>query len=165
MVRRAISLGAVLAVVLAATIQGANLVLGARIFAAFWSFEMPVRTHSETASRTSDRQDDGTLREPKLGLVRPGYLADLIIVDGNPAYNLKFMYSFGDLTLDKDGKMIRTNGIIHTIKDGVVTNNARLMEEVEKMVLKSKQGVPAANAVTTPFLGKDGKPIVPNPPE
>jgi hypothetical protein len=48
--------------------------------------------------------------------------------------------------------MYRTKGIVHTIKDGVVTNNARLMEEVEKMVLKSKQNVPAANAVTAPFL-------------
>jgi cytosine/adenosine deaminase-related metal-dependent hydrolase len=92
-----------------------------------------------------------TLGEPKLGLVRPGYLADLLIVDGNPAANLKFMYSFGDLTLDKDGKMYRTKGIVHTIKDGVVTENARLMEEVERIVAKSKANAPA-DPVTAPFL-------------
>jgi len=34
--------------------------------------------------------------------------------------------------------MIRTKGIIHTIKDGIVINNARIMEEVAKMVAKSK---------------------------
>ena len=92
-----------------------------------------------------------TLRQPKLGLVRPGYLADLLIVDGNPAFNLRFMYSFGALTLDKDGKMIRTNGIVHTIKDGVVIENARIMAEVERMVARSKQGV-GKNAVTAPFI-------------
>ena len=121
--------------------------------------------HALEVLKAATKNSAETLREPKLGLVRPGYLADLMIVDGNPAYNLKFMYAFGDLTLDKGGKMYRTKGIVHTIKDGVVTNNARLMEEVEKMVLKSKQNVPAANAVTAPFLGKDGKPIIPNPPE
>lgn len=30
-----------------------------------------------------------TLRRPRLGLVRPGYRADLAIVDGNPARNFR----------------------------------------------------------------------------
>ncbi len=92
-----------------------------------------------------------TLGEPTLGLVRPGYKADLLLVDGNPAANLKYLYSFGDLTLDKDGKMIRTQGIVHTIKDGIVTNNAKLMEEVERMVAKSKEKAPKTDAVRAPF--------------
>ena len=65
--------------------------------------------------------------------------ADLLIVDGNPAANLKYLYSFGDLTLDRSGQMIRTQGIVHTIKDGVVLNNAKLMEEVERMVREFHQ--------------------------
>jgi hypothetical protein len=93
-----------------------------------------------------------TLRQPKLGLVRPGYLADLLIVDGNPAYNLRFMYSFGALTLDKEGKMIRTNGIVHTIKDGIVIDNAKMMAEVEQMVGRSKSGAAKANPVSAPFI-------------
>ncbi|PZU50780.1 MAG: amidohydrolase [Sphingomonas sp.] len=92
-----------------------------------------------------------TLRQPKLGLVRPGYLADLLIVDGNPAYNLQFMYSFGALTLDGQGEMIRTKGILHTIKDGIVIENARLMDEVAKMVAESRRNS-APDAVTAPFL-------------
>jgi hypothetical protein len=92
-----------------------------------------------------------TLRQEKLGLVRPGYIADLALVDGNPAYNLRFLYSFGALTTDEDGKMYRTKGIVHTIKDGIVTNNIRLMEEVAKMVKKSKRGV-KPDAVTEPFV-------------
>jgi adenine deaminase len=107
--------------------------------------------HSLEVTKAATLNSAKTLGEPKLGLVRPGYLADLLIVDGNPAANLKFMYSFGDLTLDKDGKMYRTKGIVHTIKDGIVTENARLMEEVERIVAKSKANAPA-DPVTAPFL-------------
>lgn len=92
-----------------------------------------------------------TLRQPRLGLVRPGYLADLVIVDGNPAYNLRFLYSFGALTLDRDGGMVRTRGIVHTIKDGVVVENDRLMEEVARMVAESKSGV-EPSVVERPFV-------------
>ncbi len=92
-----------------------------------------------------------TLGEPLLGLVRPGYKADLLLVDGNPAVNLKYLYSFGDLTLDKSGSMIRTNGIVHTIKDGIVLNNAKLMDEVERMVQASRKLAPAKDPVRDPF--------------
>jgi hypothetical protein len=93
-----------------------------------------------------------TLRQPKLGLVRPGYTADLVLVDGNPAYNLRFMYAHGALRLDAAGQMVRTMGIVHTIKDGVVIENARLMDEVARMVARSKEGVSAANAEWAPFI-------------
>ena len=92
-----------------------------------------------------------TLREPKLGLVRPGYKADLLIVDRNPAYNLAFLYSFGANTLDKGGAMVRTKGIVHTIKDGVVIENAKLMEEVARMVAESKKDA-KPDAATLPFM-------------
>ena len=97
-----------------------------------------------------------TLGEPKLGLVRPGYKADLLIVDGNPAANLKFLYSFGDLTLDRNGAMYRTKGIVHTIKDGVVLENANLMREVERMVKASRTLAPAADPVRDPFKVSGG---------
>jgi hypothetical protein len=92
-----------------------------------------------------------TLRKPELGLVHPGYKADLVIVDGNPAYNLRFMYSFGALRLDDDGQMVRTQGIVHTIKDGIVIENDRLMEEIAEMVARSKEGV-GPNVMEQPFL-------------
>jgi len=89
-----------------------------------------------------------TLRQDKLGLVRPGYTADLVIIDGSPLYNLRFMYSFGALTLDDDGNMIRTKGIVHTIKDGIVIENVKLMEEVERMVAESREKAqPGAMAI------------------
>ena len=108
--------------------------------------------HSLEVIKAATLNSAQTIREPRLGLVRPGYLADLVLVDGNPAYNLKFMYSFGDLTLDKDGKMFRTKGIVHTIKDGVVIDNEKMMSAVEAMVAKSKQGIDPAMSMTAPFL-------------
>lgn len=92
-----------------------------------------------------------TLRQPDVGLVHPGYLADLIIVDGNPLYNLRFLYSFGALRLNDRGEMERSRGIVHTIKDGIVIDNARLMQEVERMVARSKEGV-APSVVEQPFV-------------
>ncbi|MCB0493950.1 MAG: amidohydrolase family protein [Cyclobacteriaceae bacterium] len=94
-----------------------------------------------------------TLREDKLGLVRPGYIADLMIIDGSPLYNLRYMYSFGALTVDNDGKMFRKGGILHTIKDGIVIENAKLMEEVEKMVAASKKDG-KISAMEEPFVIK-----------
>lgn len=111
--------------------------------------------HGLEVIKSATRNSALTLGEPSLGLVRPGYKADLLLVDGNPAANLKYLYSFGDLALDKDGKMFRTRGIVHTIKDGVVLNNARLMEEVEKMVQASRRLAPAKDPVRDPFrVGK-----------
>jgi cytosine/adenosine deaminase-related metal-dependent hydrolase len=108
--------------------------------------------HALEAIRAATRNSAEVLGEKSLGLVRPGFKADLVIVDGNPVANLKFLYSFGDLTLDRDGRMVRTKGAVHTIKDGIVMENANLMREVEAMVRKSKEGVSPVNEVTRPFL-------------
>ena len=67
------------------------------------------------------------------------------------AYNLRFLYSFGALTLNDGGEMVRTDGIIHTIKGGVVVNNDALMEEVARMVAESKVGIDP-DVMTAPFV-------------
>jgi len=87
----------------------------------------------------------------ELGLVRPGYLADLLIVDGNPAENLKYLYPFGDIKKREDHSMYRTQGIVYTIKDGVVVDNANVMREVERMVAESKKNA-GPDIVNSPFL-------------
>ena len=106
--------------------------------------------HSLEVLKTATRNSAETLRTPQLGLVRPGYLADLVIVDGNPAYNLRFLYATGALTT-RNGQTVRTRGIVHTIKDGIVIDNAKLMEEVARMVAESKQGI-GPNIANAPFL-------------
>jgi hypothetical protein len=111
--------------------------------------------HSLEVLKAATHNSAQTLRQDSVGLVRPGYLADLVIVDGNPAYNLRFLYSFGALRLDEAGDMVRTRGIVHTIKDGIVIDNARMMEEVERMVAESKRGA-RPNVVEVPFVSQNG---------
>lgn len=97
--------------------------------------------HSLEVLKAATHSSAEALLEPHLGLVRPGYLADLIIVDGNPVENFRHMYSFGAIRQADDGSMYRSRGIVHTVIDGVVTENANLMREVERMVAESKQNV------------------------
>ena len=111
--------------------------------------------HSLEVLKAATQNSAQTLRQPRLGLVHPGYLADLVIVDGNPNYNLRFLYSFGALALNPDGTMRRTRGPVYTIKDGIVMDNAKLMAEVERMVAASKRDA-RPNVVTEPFV------VVPN---
>ncbi len=98
-----------------------------------------------------------TLGVPELGLVRPGYLADLLIVDGNPAANLKLLYAFGDLVKGADGTMRRTRGIVHTIKDGIVMENANLMRDVEQIVRDAKKTMPM-DTVRAPWVLDGARP-------
>jgi imidazolonepropionase-like amidohydrolase len=85
------------------------------------------------------------LFEPKgkpieLGVVRPGLLADLIVVPENPVANLKVLYGTGAVRLnDKTGKAERVGGVRYTIKDGVVYDARRLLADVARMVEKQKK--------------------------
>lgn len=109
------------------------------------------RMHALEVLRAATYNSARTLRQKRLGLVHPGYTADLILVDGNPRANLRYLYSFGAIRLSDEGELYRTRGIVHTIKGGIVMDNARLMEEVARIVARSKQGV-GPNIVTAPFL-------------
>ena len=89
--------------------------------------------------RAATRNSAVTLRRPDLGLLRTGYTADLLIVDGSPLHNLRYLYASGALER-QDGQIKRTGGIRWTIKNGVVFDNARLIEQVMDMVAESKEG-------------------------
>jgi hypothetical protein len=97
--------------------------------------------HSLEVLKAATYNSAQTLREPHLGMVRPGYLADLIIVDGNPAENFRYLDGFGAIRMNDRREIYRTRGIVHTIKDGVVVENAKLLEAVGRMVAESKRGV------------------------
>lgn len=79
-----------------------------------------------------------TLRRPDLGLVQTGFTADLLIVNGNPLHNLRFLYAFGAMD-SEDGQIVRKGGIRWTIKEGVVFDNKQLIKEVLDMVSESKE--------------------------
>ena len=86
-----------------------------------------------------------TLHEPQgkpieFGVVRPGLLADLVIIDQNPLENLKVLYGTGALKLnEKTGKTEWVGGIKWTIKDGIVYDAKKLLADVARMVEKQKQ--------------------------
>ena len=90
--------------------------------------------------RAATRSSALTLGRDDLGLVQTGYTADLVIVDGNPLENLRFLYAFGALDMGRDGAIAPRGGIRWTVKDGVVFDNGVLIEEVLDMVAESKEG-------------------------
>jgi hypothetical protein len=76
--------------------------------------------------------------EDKLGRIRTGFLADLIIVEGNPLHNLKFLYPTCVMDLD-NGKIIHRGGVKWTIKDGFIYHAPTMLEDVKKIVDDAKK--------------------------
>ncbi len=68
------------------------------------------------------------------GVVEPGMLADLIVVEENPFKNLKVLYGTGWFRLnDQTGKVEQYGGVKYTIKDGIVYDARKLLEDIEAM--------------------------------
>jgi imidazolonepropionase-like amidohydrolase len=91
-------------------------------------------------------------RPMEFGVIRPGKLADLIIVPENPVANLKVLYGTGAIRLnDQTGQIERVGGVKWTIKDGVVYDAKKLLEDVAQIVEKAKaaQKAPQAGGGTT----------------
>ncbi len=83
----------------------------------------------------------GPKRKPiEFGIIRPGLLADLVVVEENPLHNLKVLYGTGTLRLNRQtGKVERVGGVKYTIKDGIVYDAKRLLADVAKMVEEAKR--------------------------
>ena len=88
------------------------------------------------------------LHEPKgkpieFGIIRPGLLADMVIVDQNPLENLKVLYGTGAVKLnDETGEVERVGGVKYTIKDGIVYDAKKLAADVAAMVDKARRQKP-----------------------
>jgi imidazolonepropionase-like amidohydrolase len=77
--------------------------------------------------------------EDKIGRVRAGFLADLIVVDGNPLEDIKVLYAGGTSAI-RDGRETRTLGPEWIIKDGIPYNGPRLVSEIKEIVAKATAG-------------------------
>ncbi len=75
--------------------------------------------------------------QDRIGRIRAGYLADIIIVNGNPLENLKVLYPTGT-TAVVNGKEVPAGGIEWTIKDGITYHVPRLMGEIREIVAKAR---------------------------
>ncbi|GHF30908.1 amidohydrolase [Kordiimonas sediminis] len=77
--------------------------------------------------------------EKEIGSVEPGKIADLVIVDENPARNFKVLYGNGHMKLnDETNKVERVGGVRYTIKDGIVHDAVLLREEIKQIVRDAK---------------------------
>jgi cytosine/adenosine deaminase-related metal-dependent hydrolase len=83
------------------------------------------------------------LRNPELGLIRPGYLADMVVLTENPLADVKILYGSGVTRASKDGKVTQEHCVKYTIRDGVVFDSQALLADVRGMVAKAKQGAAA----------------------
>ncbi len=93
--------------------------------------------------------------EDRLGRVRQGFIADLLVVNGNPVENLRLLNPYGTDVLTYDGKAInnyspimpgdpkvkveRGGGIEWTIKEGIPYHVPTLMKEVKSMVDEARK--------------------------
>ena len=77
------------------------------------------------------------------GVVRPGFKADLAIVDGNPLHNMKVLYATG-LQVEENGNLVQRGGVKYTIKDGVVFEVASLLNDIREMVRRARDGTASA---------------------
>lgn len=78
------------------------------------------------------------VKNPKLGLIRPGYLADLVVVSGNPLADLKVLYGTGVTRVGQDRKATNEKDVKYTIRNGVVFDAQMLLKDVRDMVAKAK---------------------------
>ena len=91
--------------------------------------------------------------QERLGKVREGFAADLLVVNGNPLENLKVLNPYGADVMSINGKTasndtpfgprehvqnVRGGGIEWTIKDGIPYHVATLMREIKDMVSKAR---------------------------
>ena len=77
-------------------------------------------------------------QEEKLGRVRAGFAADLIVVNGNPLDNLKVLYPTGTEEI-KNGKQVHSGGVEWTIKDGIPYHAPTLLARVKEMVAQARK--------------------------
>jgi hypothetical protein len=93
--------------------------------------------------------------DDRLGRVRTGFIADLLVINGNPLENLRIMNPYGTDLMSYNGrivdnytdavkpedpnvKLVHGGGIEWTIKDGIPYHVPTLMKEVKDMVSKAR---------------------------
>ena len=78
-------------------------------------------------------------RDKEIGSIEIGKLADMILVEENPLANLKVLYGTGAIKLNEANEVTRVGGVKYTIKDGIVYDAKKLLQDVKKIVDEAKE--------------------------
>jgi imidazolonepropionase-like amidohydrolase len=89
-----------------------------------------VRSATQESARAIGRE--GT------GVIRPGYQADLLVMEMNPLEDFKVLYGTGVTRVSLEGESTTLHGLKYTILDGRVLDAGALLEDVAEMVRQAK---------------------------
>ena len=75
----------------------------------------------------------------QIGSILPGKKADLVLVEEDPIANFKVLYGTGHMRLNRATEQLeQVGGVRYTIKDGVVFDAKKLLQDVREMVAQAK---------------------------
>ncbi|HZD05635.1 MAG TPA: hypothetical protein VE173_11965, partial [Longimicrobiales bacterium] len=93
----------------------------------------------------------------RFGVLRPGLLADVVLVKENPLHDLKVLYGTGVVRLnDQTGRAERRGGVRYTIKDGIVYDAKQLLADVATMVEAQKRERGITELPDVPWAADEG---------